>query len=47
MKINIIDLLNLSPDTLKNARDPYVQMNLFDLQYFYKKLLIKKLNFFK
>ena len=28
---DIIDLLNLSPDKLKKARNPCVQMNLFDL----------------
>ncbi len=31
MRKDIIDLLNLSPDKLKNARDPCIQMNLFDL----------------
>lgn len=31
MKKDIIDLLNLNPDKLKKARDPCVQMNLFDL----------------
>lgn len=31
MKKDIIDLLNLIPDKLNNARDPCIQMNLFDL----------------
>ncbi|MGC9367444.1 MAG: IS4 family transposase [bacterium] len=31
IKKDIIDLLNLNPDKLKNARDPCVQMNLFYL----------------